>query len=114
MEYFLFLAQQAQGVNVGAGTIMLYAELACLVVIAIGAFEFFQHKTMLSLGVILITVILAASAPGLVRLSAHFLHFPLHSHFDVLQFNGDGHRLADDLRRHPFSDQHGCRHLFHK
>lgn len=71
MNNLLFLAQVAQGVNVGAGFIMLFAELACVAIFAIGAFEFYKHRSMLSLAEMIIAVIVAMMAPSAINQLAH-------------------------------------------
>lgn len=71
MEHIWFLAQQADGVNVGAGSIMLYAELALIGMIVFGAFEFAVHRTLYSLAVIFIAVVLAVNAPNIVNSLMH-------------------------------------------
>lgn len=71
MEHIWFLAQQADGANVGAGSIMLYTSLALIGMITFGAFEFAVHRTLYSVAVILIAVILAANGPNIVNSLMH-------------------------------------------
>jgi hypothetical protein len=71
MEHIWFLAQQADGANVGAGSIMLYASVGLIAAIVFGAFEFIMHRTLYTVGIILIGVILASNAPAIVNSLMH-------------------------------------------